>query len=87
MGLYWCAIARPCTIAWLLKPELFEAQDCWVSIETQSELTLGMTVVDRYQLTGKAANATVLFGIDRQGFVDLLVDSLRVYDATYLNRR
>lgn len=46
-----------------------------------------MTVVDRYQLTGKAANATVLFGIDRQGFVDLLVDSLRVYDATYLNRR
>ena len=77
----------PCTIAWLLKPELFEAQDCWVGIETQSELTLGMTVVDRYQLTGKTANATVLFGLDRLGFVDLLVDSLRVYDPTYLNRR
>ncbi|QYK08568.1 pyrimidine-specific ribonucleoside hydrolase RihA [Shewanella mangrovisoli] len=77
----------PCTIAWLLNPALFDAQDCWVGIETQSELTLGMTVVDRYQLTGKLANATVLFGIDRQGFVDLLVDSLAAYTPTYLNRR
>ncbi|PIW62091.1 pyrimidine-specific ribonucleoside hydrolase RihA [Shewanella sp. CG12_big_fil_rev_8_21_14_0_65_47_15] len=77
----------PCTIAWLLKPELFEAQDCWVGIETQSELTLGMTVVDRYQLTGKPANATVLLGLNRQGFVDLLVDSLAAYTPTYLNRR
>ena len=77
----------PCTIAWLLKPELFDAQDCRVEIETQSELTLGMTVVDRYQLTAKPANATVLFGLDRQGFVDLLVDSLAAYTPTYLNRR
>lgn len=77
----------PCTIAWLLKPELFDAQDCWVGIETQSELTLGMTVVDRYQLTGKPANATVLFGLNRQGFVDLLVHSLAAYTPTYLNRR
>ncbi|WP_028865590.1 pyrimidine-specific ribonucleoside hydrolase RihA [Psychromonas aquimarina] len=69
----------PCTIAWMLKPELFEAQECWVGIETKGELTQGMTVVDRYQLTGNKTNATVLFDLDREGFVDLLVESLQAY--------
>ncbi|MBV7314494.1 pyrimidine-specific ribonucleoside hydrolase RihA [Shewanella sp. NIFS-20-20] len=69
----------PCTIAWLLQPELFEGRDCHVAIETCSELTLGMTVVDRYQLTGHPANAKVLLGVDRQGFVDLLARSLLAY--------
>ncbi len=69
----------PCTIAWLIKPELFEVQDCFVSIETKGEYTQGMTVVDRYLLTDKQPNAKVLFGLDRQGFVDLLVESLHAY--------
>lgn len=70
----------PCTIAWLLKPELFQAQDCWVGIETKGEHTQGMTVVDRHQLTGNEANAKVLFNLDRQGFVDLLVERLQAYN-------
>jgi len=69
----------PCTIAWLLKPELFQAQDCWVGIETKGEHTQGMTVVDRYHLTGNTPNTTVLFNLDRQGFVDLLVERLQAY--------
>ncbi|MGI2259265.1 pyrimidine-specific ribonucleoside hydrolase RihA [Shewanella sp. GXUN23E] len=69
----------PCTIAWLLQPEMFRGIDCHVAIETRSELTLGMTVVDRFGLTGKPANAHVLLGVDRQRFVDLLADSLRVW--------
>jgi pyrimidine-specific ribonucleoside hydrolase len=39
-----------------------------------------MTVIDRYQFTGKPANATVLFDIDRQGFVDFIVERLHAYD-------
>ena len=69
----------PCTIAWLLKPELFQAQDCWVGIETKGEHTQGMTVVDRYHLTGNTPNTTVLFNLDRQGFVELLVERLQAY--------
>ncbi|WP_306331487.1 pyrimidine-specific ribonucleoside hydrolase RihA [Vibrio injensis] len=69
----------PCTIAWLLAPELFKAQTCWVGIETQGEYTQGMTVVDRYQLTNQPANATVLFDVDRHGFVDLLVERLHYF--------
>lgn len=81
-GLKGAPLHDPCTIAWLLKPELFTAQDCWVGIETKGEYTQGMTVVDRYLLTGKKPNAKVLFDIDRQGFVDLLVECLEAYNKT-----
>ncbi|GGI95288.1 pyrimidine-specific ribonucleoside hydrolase RihA [Shewanella hanedai] len=69
----------PCTIAWLLKPELFTAHECWVGIETKGEHTQGMTVVDRYGLTGNKTNASVLFDINRAGFIDLLVERLESY--------
>ncbi|MCW8328962.1 pyrimidine-specific ribonucleoside hydrolase RihA [Photobacterium sp. SDRW27] len=78
-GLKGAPLHDPCTIAWLLAPELFTAQDCWVGIETKGEYTQGMTVVDRYELSGQPANATVLFNVDREGFVDLLAKSLRFY--------
>ncbi|MFV2797002.1 nucleoside hydrolase, partial [Escherichia coli] len=41
----------PCTIAWLLKPELFTTVERWVGVETQGKYTQGMTVVDYYYLT------------------------------------
>ncbi|MGL4923846.1 pyrimidine-specific ribonucleoside hydrolase RihA [Aeromonas sp. 30P] len=69
----------PCTIAWLLAPELFHGVECRVDIETSGEHTVGMTVVDRYGLTGKPANALVLLGLDRAGFIDLLVERLRAF--------
>ncbi|MCO4206711.1 pyrimidine-specific ribonucleoside hydrolase RihA [Aeromonas hydrophila] len=70
----------PCTIAWLLAPALFRGVECRVDIETGGTHTSGMTVVDRYGLTGKAANALVLLGLDRAGFIDLLVTRLRAFD-------
>jgi pyrimidine-specific ribonucleoside hydrolase len=70
----------PCTIAWLLAPELFHGVECRVDIETSGEHSVGMTVVDRYGLTGKPANALVLLGLDRPGFIDLLVTRLRAFD-------
>lgn len=70
----------PCTIAWLLAPALFHGVECRVDIETGGTHTSGMTVVDRYGLTGKAANALVLLGLDRAGFIDLLVTRLQAFD-------
>ncbi|MNH06101.1 Pyrimidine-specific ribonucleoside hydrolase RihA [compost metagenome] len=69
----------PCTIAWLLAPTLFHGVECRVDIETSGAHTTGMTVVDRYGLTGKPANALVLLGLDRAGFIDLLVERLRAF--------
>ncbi|MBL0532433.1 pyrimidine-specific ribonucleoside hydrolase RihA [Aeromonas dhakensis] len=70
----------PCTIVWLLAPALFHGVECRVDIETGGTHTSGMTVVDRYGLTGKPANALVLLGLDRAGFIDLLVTRLRAFD-------
>ncbi|QOH80604.1 pyrimidine-specific ribonucleoside hydrolase RihA [Plesiomonas shigelloides] len=69
----------PCTIAWLLRPELFTGIECHVSVETQGQYTVGMTVVDRYRLSPHEPNATVLLSVERQGFIDLLVEQLQAY--------
>ncbi len=66
----------PCVIAYLLKPELFRGKDVYVEIETSSSLTLGMTVMDWWGVTGKAPNCTVMNQIDADGYFDLLSDHL-----------
>ncbi len=38
MGLHRRPAARPCTIAWLLKPELFTSVERWVGVETQGNI-------------------------------------------------
>lgn len=66
----------PCTIAYLLKPELFVGKFCNVSIETQSELTMGHTAVDFWRVTGKPRNANWIHTVDADGFYQLLTDRL-----------
>jgi len=69
----------PCTIAWLLKPEIFTTLERWVGVETQGKYTQGMTVVDYYFLTGNKPNAQVMVDIDREAFVNLLAERLSYY--------
>lgn len=66
----------PCTIAWLLKPDLFKGRDCNVVVETGSELTMGMTVIDWWGLTDRPKNAHVLRDIDADGFFALLLERI-----------
>jgi purine nucleosidase len=66
----------PCVIAYLLKPKLFGGREVNVSIETGSELTMGMTVVDWWGVTKLPKNAIVMRDIDAGGFFDLLVERL-----------
>ncbi|MNN94293.1 Non-specific ribonucleoside hydrolase RihC [compost metagenome] len=57
-----------CAIAWLVKPELFQTQPCFVAVETHGEFTAGTTVVDiegRYQ---REPNAHVALDLDVAGF-------------------
>ncbi len=64
----------PSVIAYLLKPQLFSGRDCNVEIETTSELTVGMTVVDWWRVSGRKPNAKVMRDVDADGFFDLLAD-------------
>ena len=67
----------PCTIAWLLKPDLFQGKPCHVSIETGSKLTMGHTAVDFWGVTNAMPNVTWMHTVDADGFYVLLTDRLR----------
>ncbi|OED47926.1 nucleoside hydrolase [Rhodobacteraceae bacterium (ex Bugula neritina AB1)] len=66
----------PCVIAWLLKPELFSGRHVNVEIETQSDLTLGMTVADWWGVTDRQPNALFIGDADAEGFFKLLTERL-----------
>lgn len=66
----------PCVIAYLLNPRLFAGRHCNVAVETGSELTMGMTVVDWWRVTDRQPNAMVMRRIDHEGFFALLTERL-----------
>ncbi len=66
----------PCTVAYLLKPEIFEGKLCNVTIETESELTMGHTAVDFWHVTDRPKNSNWIHAVDADAFYDLLVERL-----------
>ena len=66
----------PTTIAWLLKPELFNGKHCNVEIETESKLTRGATVIDWWEVTGRPKNAYVVNEVNSDGFFELLTNRI-----------
>ena len=66
----------PCTIAWLLRPDLFATRRCNLSVEKESELTLGHTAVDFWHVTDRPHNVDWAYEVDADGFYDLLIERL-----------
>ncbi|MCT7376205.1 nucleoside hydrolase [Chelativorans salis] len=66
----------PCVIAYLLEPNLFQGRTCNVSVETGSELTMGMTVIDWWGVTDRPKNALVMRDVNHDGFFALLTERL-----------
>ena len=69
-------IHDPCTIAWLLRPELFRAEPVPVAVETAGTHTLGATVVDWWGVTGKPPNAHWVTEVDGEAVLDLLIERI-----------
>jgi len=69
----------PCTMAYILKPELFDLKDCNIRVEANSELTRGHTVVDFWHATELPRNSFWAYKVDADGFFDLLVGQLGKY--------
>ena len=67
----------PVAVAAILEPALLTTRSMNVSVECEGELTRGETVCDLHGVTGKPPNADVGLELDREGFFDLLYDSLR----------
>ena len=66
----------PCVIAYLIQPDLFTGRQINVEIETQSDLTLGMTVADWWGVTDRPKNALFIGDIAAEGFYALLAERL-----------
>lgn len=79
-GLAGTPVHDPCTIAYLLKPEIFETHNAYIDVETQGSLTAGETVVDFTGLMEKDNNAKVLMDLDREQFVEMIIELLHKFD-------
>jgi purine nucleosidase len=66
----------PNVIAWLLEPHLYAGRFINVEIETQSTLTLGMTVADWWGVTDRTRNVMFLKDIHTEGFYHLLTERI-----------
>jgi purine nucleosidase len=70
------ALHDPSVIAYLLRPGLYGGREVNVAIETQSPLTMGMTVVDWWGVSSRVPNVRFLNTVDVKGFYELLTDKL-----------
>lgn len=70
------ALHDPLTVAWLLRPELFQTQKMFVEIDTTAGPSLGRTNADVWNVTGKPANADVAVRVDADGFFALLAERI-----------
>jgi len=75
-GAHATALHDPSVIAYLLKPTLFQGRQVNVAVETQSPLTLGMTVVDWWGVTSRKPNLRLMNTVDADGFYELLTAGL-----------
>jgi len=75
------------TVAHLALPDLVRTMPYRVDVETTSELTRGRTVVDLYAQTGRPPNVDVGGEIDRDRFVDLLIDAVQAVGAVEAGAR
>ncbi len=71
----------PCAVLALSHPEIFSMKEYYVDIETAGEYCRGATVADFKGNLGKSPNTTVVLDIDRDRYIDLLVDALHAYDG------
>ncbi len=66
----------PATIAYLLNPDLYVGKDVFVEVETHSELTMGMTVVDYWGRWERTPNCKWISEVDSDGFFALIRERL-----------
>lgn len=72
----------PCTVAFLLRPDIFKGRTCNISVETESPLTMGHTAVDFWHVTDRPENATWIYQADADAFYGLLEERLSRYQVT-----
>ena len=62
----------PNVIIYLIKPNFYQGKKLNVEIETSSKLTLGMTVVDWWEVTNRKKNANFIYDVDTKSVLNLM---------------
>lgn len=75
VGWEWAPLHDPCTIAWLLKPDLFKVVPCEIAVETESDLTRGHTAVE-FRVDPSTSRHDWVVSADAQGVFDLIAERL-----------
>ena len=80
MGYSGAPVHDAVAVAALVRPEILTMKPYYVQVETEGDFCKGATVADRFGVLGHAPNTNVILDIDRNGFVDLLVEAAEHYN-------
>ncbi len=73
------ALHDPCTVAYLLRPEIFELQAMHVEVELLPGPSFGRTVCDVWSVTGKTPNSRVAIKANADLFFEVLLERISRY--------
>lgn len=68
-----------CAVAYCIDPDMFAGKKLHVDVETKGEFTYGMTVIDKFGVTGRQPNVNVLEELDQEKFWNLMINALKNY--------
>jgi len=74
------ALHDTCAIGYLLRPDLFEGKRYHVDVETQGDMTRGMTLADVRPVPEKKANVLVLLEVKRKEFIEYVCSCITKLD-------
>ena len=78
-GFQGCYLHDPVAVCAVANPEILKMEHLHVDIELKGEYTSGMTVVDIHNRLNKNGNADVALDIDKNAYVDLIVEAVKKY--------
>lgn len=81
IGLPGIPLHDPCTVMWLLYPEIFKTEKYHVDIEVSGEFTTGATVIDFSRRRNQLFNVDVVLDVNRELFIQKFIQQLEQYPA------
>lgn len=77
-GIQGCVINDPLALALTFAPDLVETSPLYVTVDLQSELSLGKTMADFYQMGSKTPNMQVALKVQPRRFIELFLERIEV---------
>jgi len=66
-----------CTVAWLIKPDLFELHPAYIEIDQHGRYTRGAMIADFHGQTGKAPNALFTVNSKREEIISMILNGIK----------